>query len=399
MIVPGVAFEELNESHLLAVIADRYSERRTVEYKRDLPGGKDDDKKEFLADVSSLANAGGGDLIFGIDADEGVPMRFAPLDIIPDAAKLAWEASIRDGIEPRIPGVQVKEVEVEGGHVLLFRIPRSWVGPHVVTYKKTFRFFSRNSAGKYPLDVGELRLAFLGGNQLAEQIRSFRAERLGRIIAGETPVPLAAHPKVIVHVIPYEAFAGHPSLELNANDGSGLFRPLFRSYGGTTRWNIDGLLTFEKLPNEDAATAYSQLFRNGIYEGIDAGMITGEIHDQYKAPYLYGQWLEDKLNGELANSLEVLRRIGVQPPMAVLVTLIGVNGYLMIAGERFFGHSSQQIDRDILLLPDIVLDAHIQDYRDQLPRLMRPVVDAFWQAGGWPGSPFYDADGTWKESR
>lgn len=53
MIVPGVPFDEISESHLLALIENGYSERRTVEYKRDLPGGKDDDKKEFLADVSS----------------------------------------------------------------------------------------------------------------------------------------------------------------------------------------------------------------------------------------------------------------------------------------------------------------------------------------------------------
>jgi hypothetical protein len=399
VIAAGVPFEEIDESHLLALIENGFSERRTVEYKRDLPGGKDDDKKEFLADVSSLANASGGDLLFGIDAADGVPTRLAPLKISPDAVKLAWESSIRGGIDPRIPGIQVREIAVAGGHVLLFRIPRSWAGPHAVTYKKTFRFHSRTSAGKYSLDVGELRSAFLGGNAIAEQIRSFRAERLGQIIAGETPVALLANPKVIVHVIPYEAFAGRPNFELTTNDGSGLFRPLFRSYSGSTRWNIDGVLTFAGMKNEDTAEAYSQLFRNGIYEGVDAGMIRGEIHDQYKVPYLYGQWLEYGLNGELANSLEALRRLGVQTPMAILVTVVGVNGYVMLAGENYFGQSGHTFDRDMLLLPDVVLDGPITDYRDELPRLMRPIVDAFWQAAGWAGSPSYDAEGKWTDPR
>jgi schlafen family protein len=41
-------------------------ESRTLEYKRELPGGTDSDRKEFLADVSSFANAVGGDLVYGV---------------------------------------------------------------------------------------------------------------------------------------------------------------------------------------------------------------------------------------------------------------------------------------------------------------------------------------------
>ena len=46
--------------------------------------------------------------------------------------------------------------------------------------------------------------------------------------------------------------------------------------------------------------------------------------------------------------------------------------------------------------------AHVRctsDPREELPQLMRPVVDAFWQAGGWPTSPDYNHDGTWREGR
>jgi len=38
-----------------------------LDYKRDVPGESDQDKKEFLADISSFANATGGDLIYGVD--------------------------------------------------------------------------------------------------------------------------------------------------------------------------------------------------------------------------------------------------------------------------------------------------------------------------------------------
>jgi hypothetical protein len=397
MIATGVPFDEIGEKHLQALIEAGLSERRTVEYKRELPKPTDAGKREFLADASSFANASGGDLLFGVEAREGVPVRLAPLAGSPDSVKLAWEASLREGVSPRIPGVQVREVPVEGGYVLLFRIPKSWAGPHAVTYKGSFRFHSRTAAGKYALDVGQLREAFLGSSQLGEHVRNFRAERLGLIVAGETPVPLPPNPKVVLHLIPYEAFGAPPSLELASTQGSGLFRPPFRTYSGFTRWNIDGLLTYDLLRDDEPARGYAQLFRNGIYEGVDAKVIGTAVHRQYKVPYLYGHWLEEALNRGLANPLEVLRQIGVQPPLVVLVSVLGVKGYLMLGGERFFREADDHFDRDMITLPDVVLERHLTDPRDELPRVMRPIIDAFWQAGGWPKSPHYDADGVWQE--
>jgi predicted HTH transcriptional regulator len=52
---------------VLRLVLDGVPEARTLEYKRALPGGSDADRREFLADVASLANAAGGDLIFGVE--------------------------------------------------------------------------------------------------------------------------------------------------------------------------------------------------------------------------------------------------------------------------------------------------------------------------------------------
>lgn len=61
-----MAFEAIAEADLLALISNAVSEGRTIDYKRELPGNSDGEKKEFLADVSSFANTSGGDLIFGL---------------------------------------------------------------------------------------------------------------------------------------------------------------------------------------------------------------------------------------------------------------------------------------------------------------------------------------------
>ncbi|MDA7511146.1 ATP-binding protein [Verrucomicrobia bacterium] len=65
-------FDEVTEEDLNSLVRDKVGESRTIEFKSQLPSSNDKDKKEFLADVSSLANAVGGDLIYGIEADNGV---------------------------------------------------------------------------------------------------------------------------------------------------------------------------------------------------------------------------------------------------------------------------------------------------------------------------------------
>jgi predicted HTH transcriptional regulator len=60
--------ETLVESDLQSLVDDEVREVKTVEYKRSLPGNSDSEKKEFLADVSSFANAAGGHLICGTGA-------------------------------------------------------------------------------------------------------------------------------------------------------------------------------------------------------------------------------------------------------------------------------------------------------------------------------------------
>jgi hypothetical protein len=42
------------------------AEGRQLDYKEQLPISSDDDKREFLGDVTSFANTAGGDLIYGV---------------------------------------------------------------------------------------------------------------------------------------------------------------------------------------------------------------------------------------------------------------------------------------------------------------------------------------------
>lgn len=100
--------DAISKSDINELIANSVNESKTLEYKQELPGNSDKDKKELLADVSSFANASGGDILYGVVAqvDEdgkttGAPERVAPITgTTADEAKLRLEEIVRNGIAP-----------------------------------------------------------------------------------------------------------------------------------------------------------------------------------------------------------------------------------------------------------------------------------------------------------
>ena len=60
------SIDGIKKSDIELLISNQIQESRTIEYKESLPGNSDQDKREFLADISSFANAAGGDLLYGI---------------------------------------------------------------------------------------------------------------------------------------------------------------------------------------------------------------------------------------------------------------------------------------------------------------------------------------------
>ena len=193
----------LEESDIRALLDDEVPESKVIDYKRRLPGPSDLEKREFIRDVTSFANASGGHLVYGVAEENGVPVRIPGLPgIDPDEAILRLDSMVQTGIAPRIPGISMRAVPLKGKRfVIVVRIPKSWASPHMIT-KGSSKFYSRNSAGKYPLDVFEIRTAFSLSGSAAERMRSFRAEALGRVVAGETPAALGPGPKMIFSVIP-----------------------------------------------------------------------------------------------------------------------------------------------------------------------------------------------------
>lgn len=397
--------DSVSKADIENLIANKVVESKQLEYKRELPARSDGAKKEFLFDVSSFANASGGDIVFGLEAESvdggsvGYPTAIYPItsDSI-DEVKLWMEEVIRSGIEPRL-SVQIREISgfgEEGGDcVILMRVPKSFASPHVVKLKGTFKFYSRHSAGKYPLDVDELRSHFLATESQAERIRQFRQGRIGRLMAGETATPLTSDRLAVLHVVPLGTFLNNTRQPISSVDPS-----QFAPYGsaGQSRFNLDGRISvFNSGPSTEASDSYCQLFFNGAVETVDAELVsrkTDRDRDDYVGSINSGM-VEHKILEAISEYALGFTKLGISGPVAISFTLINCKGVNWLTGSnRVVNPKPVSLDRDVALFPELIIE-NIDDYE----RLeVRPLLDSIWNAFGFPYSYNFNNDGTWKPS-
>jgi len=390
-------FDAITKADIDSLVVNAVAERRTIEYKQQLPGNGDEEKREFLADVSSFANAAGGDIIYGIteqrdekDKPTGIPEKAGGLAAInADAEKLRLEEIIRSGIDPRVPGIRIGHYDgFASGPIILIRVTKSWVSPHMVVFKNHSRFFTRNSAGKHQLDVREIRAAFTASGDLRGKITNFRTERLGKIIANEAPINLPATPKVILHLVPVSILDPVIQLDLTplSNDPN-LAAPINNgSYD--RRNNLDGYLSFCLAGRGGNGGGYCQVFRSGVFEAVDADLLQHTTVEKLIASQLVGKNIIDATE----RYLKTEQRLGTALPLVVMVTMLGLKGYAMATNSPWQNaNPSHKIDRDTLVFPDVLLE----DYSTPADRLLKPVLDAFWQSAGFSVCEQYNELGRW----
>jgi hypothetical protein len=388
---------EITENDLQELIDNSVSEKKTLEYKQSLPGNSDADKKEFLADISSFSNASGGDLIYGIteDRNKGIPKKLEGLTIEnADQVITRLENMIRDGIKPRISGIDIQAIKVLKTKIaLLIRIPKSWNSPHRVTFKGHEKFYTRSTTGKYPMDVAELRTAFNLSETITERIRKFREDRISKIFSNETPVPFYDNAKVVLHLIPIISFNPAQRYEINKiTSHPEKLEPISHA-GFYNRYNLDGFLTYSGV-RDKKSYSYVQLFKTGIIEAVEGKYLNPRYNNGNLE--IRGTAYETQLIKSLSIYFSALKELHVDLPIFIFLTLVGVKGYFMSVGQGVFkDRGEHEIDRDILLLPEVI----IENYDTALEYVLKPCFDAMWNACGFPKSPNYDNAGKRIESK
>ncbi len=111
MILGGRSLHDLSLSDFQSLIDNHIPEGPHLEYKEAAYSGRASDIREMLRDVTALANAEGGYLVMGIREDYASrAAAFSPIDD-PKAKAQAITQACLDGIQERIPGLEVVSFE------------------------------------------------------------------------------------------------------------------------------------------------------------------------------------------------------------------------------------------------------------------------------------------------
>jgi len=376
------------EANLTALVAAQVSEGTYLDLKRDLPRSDAAGRHEFLADVSAFANSSGGDLIYGIHEDgQGRAEAIVPQHGNLDEEARRLQDILMNGIEPRIPGLQVQSVPVAGGFVVVIRVPQSWAGPHRV--KSNQHFFIRENGRKRQLDIPEIRGLFLRSDQQSQRIRDFRSERLGMILAGESPHRLVPGVLLVGHFVPTQAAIGTVQIDPIPYMRNRALPVLSTTIPGA-RVNADGALVVRN-PGPEGTHGYSQLFRNGYFETVKVFPQAGEGRVG-----LGSLAYEEQFLVLLRRLREEYAHLGVGTEMTCMVSILNADhAELDFERWRYMLDDHQgYFDRKTLVLPDVLLPSELTP-----EQAMKPVFDLVWQSAGMERSANYNEAGEWAPVR
>lgn len=363
--------DSLTEADLQKLCEDGQDERKWIEFKAALPGRSDDERKEFFADVSSFANADGGHIVYGIREENSCAKEVCGLGQVDAGAEVdSLRNAIRDGMRPRLHGVECREIKLSSeSWAIVIHIPKSWAGPHMVTFKNTSRFYSRTSNGKGQLDVDEIRNAFLGTSEIPRRLQALRAERIATVSLTKAELLKAGRPVIVLQVIPYSALLPGAAVDVLAPDATRNVLP-FRQQGNR-RINFDGVI----VEDDDS---YVQVWRSG-----EIGVVDVWPTEDLAGKTIPAGALEEEILQATGGYVRAQKTLGCSPPIALALSLLGFRGFRIRGGKA--------VDRDELLIPDVLME----DFDQSLGVVLRPVFDRIFNACGLPASPNYDQDGRW----
>jgi len=388
----------VNEADLQSLVDDDVRESLTLEYKSKLSIGSTGEKKEFLYDVSAFANSKGGYLIIGIEESKGVAKALSGIEIAnTDEEHIRLENLIRNGIEPRIPGLEIGMVSLaNSNYAIVIHIPPSWSKPHMVSLSGS-KFYIRGAAGKQPLDVAEIRAAFELSGTARERVKDFRAERLSTIITGDEPIPLEK-PKTSLHLIPLSIANPDVSFDVSKiEEDMQREKNMFMEEPSHTigRYNADGYLTYTFYSDPPVPCGYQQVFRNGAIEGVEDATVGSLLVLEGKRDIAIINYEKDVIRA-LSVLLKYQEKLGVSPPILVTATIMGAAKFAIepfVESSRvpgpFYKRKDHLLGKDPLILPELL----IEKFDVEPAEILRPVFDALWRASGYSECPYYDEDG------
>lgn len=396
MNLQGKPLEEISDADLQVLIDNGVRESQTLEYKREVYGRGDEEVREMLRDISSIANAFGGDLLIGVEEDrEGVAIALRGVEN-GEAEATRIVSSCLSNIDERIPGLRAWPIPLHNGcYVICVRIPRSLRAPHLVTFKGLNQFWARHDRQKAPMSIHEVRDVCLRVEGLMERLERFLEKRKREILEESGPAPY-----YIVAVTP--VFVGTEVVEVRDQELRELLRnPPGQRYGGWTVPTGDRPEpTLNGLKTEVSDWKILELFRNGHVElrvKIDQNSFWHEQRvdkeRQYRVldPYALVEYPVSLLRLGKA----IYACLGLTDPTVVSLALYNINEFALYryaTNDPVQGYSGPKLWRkQHLEIPPKQVSS-----LDEPDKVAKGFVDRIWQAFGYEQAPLFDGQGNFQ---
>lgn len=372
-------------NRVAAVINAEASEGQSLEFKAELPGRNDKGKAEFLKDVSALANASGGAILFGVVEEGGKAESLAGMQLgDADAEVLRLSQILESGIEPRVAGIQFAPLKLGDSDVLVVDVPQSFDVPHRFLFNGHSKFVQRTGIHVSELTFDQLRSAF---NRSSERISTIREQWAADFSLAKTWKPFRPGPVCVLRVSSFLAADGRQVIDPQAAQAS--WSSLIQSDwgGGSPIYNYEGLVVAPGRNELDVET-YTQVHRVGA---VTSYKVVGR---EWEGDDIFiPAWAERFLMEAFPKAQNLLRSQGLAGSAVVHTGITSLNGRKFVYTENgFTAHSSTNIEQ--LELPELLIE-NLSDDLD-LHAVLRPGFDLIWQAYGRPGCAHYRSDGVWQ---
>ena len=407
-------FDEISRADVDDLIARQVREGPTLDYKQALTLD-DSGKLDLLGDVTAMANAAGGTLVYGAregeGEDRGLIVGVEPMLLRPDETALAISNLLRDNVDEPIAGVRHMAIaagDTSGGYLYIIRVPASALAPHMVTRKSGRpRFFLRGNVSNDPMTTRQIKEVAARGDVAFERATRLIASRTevvrerdqrrreGASTAGES----STGGVFLFHAVSLFGPRGGVDFRDDALYRRFLDAPPFgmgsNSPTPQPRMTLEGLYSTigdvpgTHGPGTGGPKQYTLLLRSGGLECCDVDVLHNRVY-RGGGPRVLSAW---EVEQNVLDALEVARDLtdaGVLPlPVALSLQLLDVGDATFATGTKHDRGAEGRPDGDVTIDPVVVTTWGREAERDA-----RQMFDAVWQAWGFRQSFHYLNDGS-----